>query len=151
MNHPLIELILTYVQEYEEKRVAHSDLSNLDFHKNYGLYINAPVDWPNKEALHKVLTHLLEHKKSAVVIYGNTEEYKIASKLLPDDGMLNFISWHEIYFAINTVQADMRPVKHVKDMLSHADVVIFFGANRTTSDVIDHIRTYCDNCLLLMG
>jgi len=144
-KHPLTMIMRRYLDDYESNRDENEHLGNLNFHKNYGLFINAPANWPHYLAVKEITGH----GPKTVLIYGSTANYKQAHEVLNDS--VSYISWPEVYVAIDRVNEDTRPIKRIKQIFAEADLTIFVGTASAPQDVIDHVRTYCDKRLILLG
>ncbi len=145
-KHPLSLIMEQYLDDYDANRDENDHLSNLNFHKNYGLFINAPANWPHYLSIKNVTRR---YPGKVVLIYGSTINYKQAHEVINDS--VSYISWPEIYVAIDRVNEDTRPIKRIKQILSESNLTIFVGAASATPDVVDHVRSYCDKRLILLG
>lgn len=151
-EHPLVELLLAHYRDSREWKEARSDLSPAAFNREFGLLIQGPSEWPYKEAVRKVCDEAISLGASSIgVIYGSTAEYDRLSKFLASDSRLKhlfYISWQEIYSAMQLVSNDARLLQTIRDRLTEADVVFFMGAPLPVVEIIEQVRAFCDGCLI---
>jgi hypothetical protein len=150
-QHPFIELLVTYYQDFKRWKEAHSDLSPAAFNREYGLLVQGPIRWPYIEGVQAVCNRTLPNSACVVVIYGSTAQYDKLSKRLNSHENLSYISWQEIYSAMQLVRNDVRLLQGIRDRLSSADVVFFLGAPLAVQEVIDQVKALCDGCLMIFA
>ena len=147
-GHPLFELLNLYMHDYKSNRANNDHLNNLMFHRNFGLYLDGPVNWPHLQSVKRIIEEW-GYAGKVMVVYNVTADYKRAYEFLNDDAQ--YLAWHEMYYAINTVNQDSRPIKRIRENVSNAELTVCIGVSHAPSEVIEHIRTYSDNCLILFG
>lgn len=155
-DHPLIRLLLSHYRQSNYWKEERQDLSPAAFNREYGLAIQGPSEWPYLEAIKTVTDDALSNDAhSIVIIYGSTAQYDSISKYLGESdrrrSSLSYLSWQEIYSAIQLVNNDARLIQTIRDRLSGADLVFFMGAPLEVSEVTDQVRAFCDGCLIVFG
>ena len=152
-GHPLIELLVAHYQDSVRWKESRGDLSPAAFNREYGIVIQGPVRWPYLEAIKAVCNEAVnEGAANIVVIYGSTPQYDLISKGLGSDpsrdAFLAYMSWQEIYSAMQLVNNDARLLQGIRETLTKADLVVFMGAPLAVTEVIDQVRALCDGCLI---
>lgn len=149
-NHPLIELLAHYCETYRINRSDNADLSNLDFHKRFGLYLNGPMDWPYVEAIKYLVDNKLASSAHATIIYSSTDFYRKIYKGIgrDDDQRISYLSFSDIFFAIHREQ-DL--LVSIKNRLKNSSLVICAGTSMAADEVITQIHGFCDGCLVVLG
>lgn len=155
-DHPMIRLLLAHYRDSLHWKEQRQDLSPAAFNREFGLMLQGPADWPYHEAIRAVTESAIESKAaSVVIIYASTAQYDGISKFLEKGGIntsyVSYLSWQEIYSAMQLVNNDARLIQGVRDRLREASLVIFVGAPIAVPEIIDQVRAYCDGCLIIFG
>jgi hypothetical protein len=154
-EHPLIRLLLSHYQDSVYWKEVRADLSPAGFNREFGLTIQGPSEWPYHEAIKIVADEAIANKAtSVVVIYGSTAQYDAISKVIDSESLVSrvsYLSWQEIYSAMQLVNNDARLIQIVRNRLAEANLVFFVGAPLGVSEVIDQVRAFCDGCLIIFG
>ncbi len=152
-GHPLVKLLLSHYQNFRQWKEARVDLSPAAFNREFGLLIQGPSEWPYTSAIRAVCDEAISLRASnIVIIYGSTAQYDKISKFLgaseSRSNHVSYMSWQEIYSAMQLVANDARLIKTLRDRLASADVVFFMGAPLAVTEIIDQVRAFCDGCLI---
>lgn len=155
-NHPMIQLLLAHYRDSVHWKEQRQDLSPASFNREFGLTIQGPSEWPYKEAIKAVTEAAIETRAhNVVIIYGSTAQYDAISKFLESGGIntsyVSYLSWQEIYSAMQLVNNDARLIQGIRDKLSEANLVFFVGAPVAVPEIIDQVRAFCDGCLIIFG
>jgi len=159
--HILSKILQFYYEEYPTLREDNQDLGNLDFHHRFGMRLSVPESWPVLETLKSIVS---QEKLDPLIVYSSTQVYRrvyshffsFSAQKMPgsstkalDEDKTFFISWHEIYSAMQRAQSDMRFLRQINATLQNAGLVIVIDAAAYMSDVIDHIRVNTNGCLII--
>lgn len=155
-RHPLVDLIEEYYySSFPKSKEKNIDLSNFEFNKNFGFFIDCPIDWPYIDAIQNILLRpdMIQEIPNVVIIYSWTELYdKIKLQL---NNLVNisikYISWSDIFVGISRQDADLRLIQSVKEKFNKAHLVVFFGASSCLREVHDWICGNCSCCLIRIG
>jgi hypothetical protein len=148
--HPIIQLLVKHYRDFRKWKDARADLSPAAFNREFGLLIQGPAEWPYVDAVHQVCKQAITEGASSVdIIYGSTAQYdKISKTLYDSQNILFYMSWQEIYTAVQLVGNDARLLQTIRDKLSKADLVFFMGAPLAVTEIIEQVRAFCDGCLI---
>lgn len=151
--HPIETLLLGYYSDFESLKDEHSDLSNMDFHKLYGLSVSCPTSWPLVDGVGKVTCDAVETTNGRVlIIYDTTSNYDMLSKACPDSVLVSYLSWYEIFTALFRNNTDTRALSQIQSRIRDASVVFFFcGVDGALPDVLNWVRNFCSSCLIVLG
>lgn len=155
-DHPMIQLLLSYYEDSLRWKEQRQDLSPAGFNRDYGLTIQGPSEWPYNEAIKALAESAIQQRAaSVVIIYSSTSQYDGISKFLEKNDVVthkvSYLSWQEIYSAMQLVNNDARLIQGVRDRLSNASLVLFMGAPSGVPEVVDQVRAFCDGCLIVFG
>lgn len=150
VHHPLVGLVTYYLDEYDQLRDEYRHLSNLEFHRTYGLRVDGPLTWPYPDVIKEMggLVHGL------TIIYSNVKVYEQCRDALKEKERresVGYMSYYELKDAIHEADRDHRLLDRFKDMLRESKVVLFMGASVARPEVLDQIRHLTDHCLILVG
>jgi hypothetical protein len=145
-NHPLTDFLTFYYKCYAGFKQENPDLSNLDFHQKYGLYINGPVDWPYVDGIKELVD--VASKGNIVIIYSSTDMYHKIYKGIGEDNRASYLSFADIFYAIHR---DQDALRGIKNRLSNSELVICAGTLTAADEVLTQIRGFCDGCLVMLG
>lgn len=152
LMHPVRDLLLHYYEGFQSLKEEHSDLSNLDFHKSYGLSLACPENWPLIESVGIVASDAVDGSNGRVlIIYNSTDMYDQLVKLCPQNPNMKYLSWQEIFVAMARNDSDVRILQDVKKRISEVDLVFFVGASSALSDVVNWVKNFCSSCLIVLG
>lgn len=168
VDHPLISLLKHYYDNWS----TDDDANTLLFQKQYGLSMDIPSNWPyidgvtilTKCALDDLLNFeankavrdsstMIRHRwdaTSVVIIYPSCKIYSTIYERLGDQSSVKYISWHEIYVAMNTARDDNRELSRVRSMLSESQLTIFVGAPNGLPELADQVRKMCPGRLIII-
>lgn len=156
--HPLIQLVRYYCENFPLVKREHEELDNLSFHRQYGLSIGIPSDWPYVETINETLqafeTLSTASSRKYVIIYSSSSMYSQISSALavpPKMADISYHAWQEIYVAMDRASKDTREIKRFSLLLSAADVVFFCGAPSSIPEVLDQVRGFCEGCLVIFS
>lgn len=144
----LFDLIKRYCEDYAVLRENNLDLSNVAFHRRYGLFLQVPASWALLEIAVSVLKS--SEKPNNMVVFSSSSSYRYLYDTLPQDDTMQFLSWHEIFSAMHTASTDARYVQKIKLMLSSADLVLFVDPPSIT-EVLDQVRGFVSGCLVVLS
>lgn len=150
VNHPFVGLVTYYLDEYEQLREEYRHLSNLEFHRTYGLRVDGPVSWPYST----VVKSLGDVARGLTIIYSNVKIYEQCRDSLEQkerNETVGYMSYYELKDAIHEADRDHRLMDRFKEMLRGSKVVLFMGASVARLEVLDQIRHFTDHCLVLVG
>lgn len=147
-NHPMIDMLLLYHKTFELVKRNHEEISNLEFQRQYGLSLTPPTGWPFVKAIQSLVSASVNN--NIVIIYSSASMYRTIYEAI-GNGEISYCSWQEIYVAVHTASADQRAIKRIKEMIGSSDLTIMVGAPFTFPDLIDQVRAYCENCLIILG
>lgn len=156
-KHPLAAMLCHYCDTFTARKQSHEDLDNLNFHRQHGLSVSVPNDWPIVECTKSVIrTLLLDGRKKVIIIYPSTPVYQkisdsIAHMGFVDEPDLLYFAWQEIYVAMDRAGKDNREIQRFRQLLQEADLVLFFGAPLGIPEVVDQVRGFCEGCLIILG
>jgi len=144
-DHPMIDLLTFYYRNFDSLKSAHVDMSNIDFQREYGITLIPPSGWPYVAAIKSIVEE--SARRETVIVYSDAQMY---TKLYEEigNGEVSYCSWYEIYHAVNNVQSNPSPMRHFKDLLSSANLVIIIGS---PAGLLDQIRGHCEQCLIVLG
>jgi len=150
-RHPLLELLLTYHDEFCNLKEENRDLDSYAFNRCYGLSISVPNNWPLYDSIKAVIKHSMESQfpkePGVVVIYHSSTAYR---SLYDVKYSTHYFAWQEFYVAMDRAGKDARELKRFKHMLENADLTIFCGAPVAIPEVIDQVRAFCEGCLIVL-
>ncbi len=153
-THPLVDVLKFYCKESQSDRDANEDLSNLDFHRKFGLHLHVPSSWPMLPSVVNLLMSV-GGRDNVVIIYPSTAVYTSMSDSINDCAVhmcsVNYFAWHELYVAMDRVNSDASGMMKFKMLLNNADLVVFLGAPSTICEILDQVRCFCDGCLILLS
>lgn len=147
-SHPMVDMLLLYHETFESLKRQNEEMGNLEFQRQYGLSLTPPSGWPFVKAIQSLVDST--PNCNVVIIYSSASMYRTIYDTV-GNGEISYCSWHEIYVAMHTATVDQRAMKHFKDMIGSADLTIMVGAPFTFPDLIDQVRAYCENCLIILG
>lgn len=149
-SHPLTELLLFYYDNYRSLRREHEDLDNFVFHKQFGLLLGVPQDWPLIKSLARIISSSVNKSDEVVVIYPSTAAFKMIHGELSEDSSIVFFAWQEMYVAINRANKDTRELQRFRGLLQQASLTIFLGPPDGVPEIVDHVRGFCEGCLIIV-
>jgi hypothetical protein len=145
MQKHLTAILQDYYDNFPKLREEHSELDNLSFYSQYGLSIQVPKDWDYLTPIWEIA----KKTKPTLIIYSSTHLYDKIKESEIKDAVVQYCSWHEIYYAMSLSHNDTRLLNNFKQMISRANLVIFIGAPTAFPDVLNQVRSFADNCLLV--
>jgi len=145
-QHPLLSLLTKYYADFVQLKDLNEDLDNMRFQRQFGLSLSIPETWP----LSSAVQHLVGLAKSSavVIIYSSTEMYHTLSQNI-SQGNVSWFSWHEFYVAMDRAGRDTRELQRFRHILQNAKLTVFCGAP-SIPEVVDHIRGFCEGCLVIL-
>lgn len=146
-NQAVIAVVKEYCRQYPALRQEHESLSNFDFQRDCGLRIKVPQRWCVDEVIQPMLSYGF---KTTTIIYHSAADYDRLAGSIGDVSNVSFISWHEIYFAIYNKSRDTRPLMRVNSLLSSGGLVVVTSSSFIEQEVMFHIQTFCDGCLVAL-
>lgn len=150
MKNVLQELIQYYWNNYPSLRDENQSLDNRQFHNKFGLVVKSPWEWiPSVEKLWEGKSA----PESTIMIYPNSTVYSNLYNvfLTKTEKNITYISWQEIYWAINTSSKDVRSMQNIKKMIMESDLVLVCCASQVDEDVIENIKTFTNGCLICLN
>lgn len=146
--HPIVQLLNFYYEKYSDVRTSNADLSNIDFHQRYGLYLNGPMDWPYVEAIQS----LIDGTNYVTIVYSSTDMYRKIYKGITsdeeDNKRIGYVSFSDMFYAIHR---DSDLLSSIKQRLRNSDLVICAGSTGVPDEVITQIKAFSDGCLIMLG
>ena len=135
-----------YLNEINALREENVDINNIDFHRKNELWIKVP--WNATESLIRTLLD-----KRTFVFYSNTASYNSFYQLLGSDAhdQFTFTSFYEFHHAIISSQEDIRSQQQIKSEMASASVVVVLDVERCPNVVLNAIRQFTNDCLILIG
>lgn len=150
MDHPLPYMLCSYYDEYPILREQNQDLDNLNFHKQFGLCLGVPANWPLVSSIFNLVESIKEDKASTVVIYPSTSAYNLMYDAFKSTSKeITFFSWQELYVAMARAGKDSRELQRFRYILQGTNLAIFFGAPSGVPEVVDQVRGFCEGCLIV--
>lgn len=150
--HDIIKnLVYKYVQDFSSIRSEDESASNLDFHRENGLWIKGPTSWQIYDSIGEVVNG--GDAGSVLVIYSDSKVYQWIANMIAekDVSRVYYISWHEIFFAMYSKSKDIREVQRVNQMLRDMDTVFVLDATKIDPEVINHLQAFVTGCLVCLG
>ena len=144
--NPIYNLLESYCAQYNELRERNDDISNLAFHRGHGLCLQVPQEWSLLDAVVDITKS--KRFKTVCIVYPTAVCFRDVDTLL-DQAMTSYLSWHEVYTAMQMASSDIRHIKRVKSML---DVELVIGLDPPALDGIeDQVRGCVAGCLLILS
>ena len=147
-DHPLIQLLSFYYDNWQPD----DDASPLFFQQRHGLAVDVPVGWPYVEAIRMLVdkVRLTRDQQHVVIIYPTSKIYKEVYRRLGDSPWAKYLSWHEIYVAMDVAPTDQRELSRLSDLLSKSGLTIFIGAPYGFPEVTNQVRKMCPERLIIL-
>ncbi len=146
----LSNILCAYFRESLNLREYHEDISNLDFHRRFGLLMQVPEHWDIYSALSSLLLAMKElQKKQMLVIYSNSVCYKETFAVLDDN--VTYISWHEIHTAMLVAASDPSFMRRIRELLNSVSITVLIDLPSTFSDILNQVRADSNGCLISIG
>lgn len=155
-DHAMWDFVVQYVNDFESLREQNQSLHNYNFNRQFGLSFNVPQSWPTLDLVLNTIRRSEEWGfKSIVFIYSSKDDYYQVRSMYENGIDLSVepycIDWSNIYTAMRRANEDSRYLTNIREKLNQADLVIFFGHNDVTMDVIDQVRSEAHGCLISMN
>ena len=159
--NPLTNLLVEYVKSLPEMRKKYEEEGDSrHIQKECGMMIRPPSSWSIYEVVVPVV--FAGRFKHVTVIYNSTESYKkvheaCCSSIDTHDDItavtenLNFFSWHEMFYAMSTVQENSLNIQRLKSIITSSDCIFFLGAINAPPDVLSQVKGIYDGCLICLG
>lgn len=150
----LLDILSFYWSEYPSLREENQSLDNREFQDRLGFAIKWPWSW--LEPICSFIKVVTRTKQSILVVYSNTNAYtNIYQSIISDKGAnsdsVKYISWQEIYWAVNSSSKDVRPMQSVKRTVGEADLVVICNASQVDEDVLENIKIATNGCLVCIN
>ncbi len=147
-THPLLDTMLLYFDHFREQKESNEDLDNLNFHRQFGLTLSVPDNWPLFESIQNIIRHSLDSGlHNIIVIYPSSTVY---CDLYNEEQNITYFAWQEFYVAMDRAGKDVRELKRFRHLLENAHLTIFCGAPIGIPEIIDQVRGFCEGCLVVL-
>jgi len=125
-THPLLDIILLYFNQFQETKELNEELDNLNFHRQFGLTISVPDNWPLSESIHDIIRYSLDSGlHNIIVIYPSSKVYR---DLYSKEQDITYFAWQEFYVAMDRAGKDVREIRRFRYLLVECPPRQFFMA-----------------------
>jgi hypothetical protein len=146
---------MRYIDDAFSLRKSNSEteiFDNIQFHRKNELRIKCPESWNVKTGLIEAIKEKKIPFSKVSIVYSNTFCYRKFYELndFNESSLIGFISYYELHSAIINSPQDIRQQQRLSETINSSSIVIVLDAENCPPIVLNAIRQFTDNILILI-